>query len=48
MRALLTERPEGGELRKCLPAITAGAADRTLQARAAVANTLVAGLELAR
>jgi segregation and condensation protein A len=35
-------------LRKFLPAIAADAADRTLQARAAVASTLVAGLELAR
>jgi segregation and condensation protein A len=48
IRALLSEQPEGGELRRFLPAIAADAPDRTLQARAAVASTLVAGLELAR
>ena len=44
IRALLTEHPEGGELSRFLPAIAADAPDRTLQARAAVASTLVAGI----
>ena len=48
IRAVLAERPEGGELKWFLPAIAADAPDRALQARAAVASTLVAGLELAR
>jgi segregation and condensation protein A len=45
---VLAERPEGGDLSRFLPPIAADAADRALQARAAVASTLVAGLELAR
>ena len=48
IRAVLAEHPEGGDLRKFLPAIAADAPDRALQVRAAVASTLVAGLELAR
>jgi segregation and condensation protein A len=48
IRALLSEQPEGGDLRKFLPTIAADAPDRTFRARAAVASTLVAGLELAR
>jgi segregation and condensation protein A len=48
IRALLIDHPEGGDLRKFLPAIAADATDRALQVRAAVASTLVAGLELAR
>jgi segregation and condensation protein A len=54
IRAVLAERPEGGDLSSFLPpiatdaTIAAEAPDRTLQTRAAVASTLVAGLELAR
>ena len=47
-RAVLAERPEGGDLSSFLPLIADNAGDRALQARAAVASTLVAGLELAR
>ena len=48
IRVVLAEHPDGGELNRFLPAIAADVPDRTLQARAAVASTLVAGLELAR
>ena len=48
IRAVLAERPEGGELACFLPAIGADEADRELKARAAVASTFGAGLELAR
>ena len=48
IRALLAKHPDGGELATFLPAIAADAPDRTLQARAALASTPVAGLELAR
>ncbi len=48
IRALLVEHPEGGGFARFLPPIAPDAADRTLRARAAVASTLVAGLELAR
>lgn len=47
IRALLAAHPAGGALAGFLPGIEA-AADHPLQARAAVASTLVAGLELAR
>ncbi|UFN51615.1 segregation/condensation protein A (plasmid) [Roseomonas sp. OT10] len=47
--ALLREAPaEGLTLDACLPALDPAAPDRPLQYRAALASTLVAGLELAR
>lgn len=48
IRAMLAERPEGGDLAGFLPTIGAEEPDRPLKARAAVASTLMAGLELAR
>ena len=45
---MLAERPAGGELGAFLPRIEADGPDRELRCRAAVASTLVAGLELAR
>jgi segregation and condensation protein A len=48
IRSTLAEHPEGGDLSLFLPAISADAANRNLRARAAVASTLLAGLELAR
>jgi len=48
VRAVLAEHPDGGELAVFVPAIPAGDPDRPLKARAAVASTLLAGLELAR
>lgn len=48
VRALLAERPEGGPLAGFLPSGLATGADRAIKARAAVAGTLLAGLELAR
>jgi segregation and condensation protein A len=45
---LLQERPAGLRLEQCLPAFPPAAADRPLRIRAALASTLVAGLELAR
>ncbi|MBV8915028.1 MAG: segregation/condensation protein A, partial [Acetobacteraceae bacterium] len=45
---LLAERPDGGALADFLPAVAAVAPKRELRCRAAVASTLVAGLELAR
>ena len=48
IRLTLADYPEGGDLRRFLPHIAADAADRALKARAAVASTLLAGLELAR
>jgi segregation and condensation protein A len=47
IRALLAASPEGGSLSLFLPSLAA-AADRPLRARAAVASTLMAALELAR
>ena len=47
IRALLAAHPEGRDLAGFLPGIAA-APDQPLQARAAVASTFVAGLELAR
>jgi len=48
IRATLAVDPRGGDLAQFLPAIAADATNRTLRARAAVASTLLAGLELAR
>jgi segregation and condensation protein A len=48
IRATLAANPEGGDLTRFLPRIAADATHRTLRARAAVASTLLAGLELAR
>ena len=48
IRAVLEERPEGGELAYFLPVIGAGEVDGALKMRAAVASTFVAGLELAK
>jgi segregation and condensation protein A len=48
IRLTLADHPDGGELSRFLPHIAADAADRALKARAAVASTLLAGLELAR
>jgi segregation and condensation protein A len=48
MRQLLTAAPDGGALATFLPAIDGAEPGRTLRCRAAVASTLVAGLELAR
>jgi segregation and condensation protein A len=48
IRALLADHPEGGALADFLPPLAADAPDRALQARAAVASTFLAGLELAR
>ena len=48
IRRLLAVSPEGGPLPAFLPPIEGGDPDRALRCRAAVASTLVAGLELAR
>ncbi len=48
IKALLAEHPEGGTLARFLPPIAPDATNRALKARAAVASTFVAGLELAR
>jgi segregation and condensation protein A len=48
IRSILAEHPEGGELSAFLPVLSADTANRDLRARAAVASTLLAGLELAR
>jgi segregation and condensation protein A len=45
---LLNESAEGDDFARFLPAIAAGVPARDLQCRAAVASTLVAGLELTR
>jgi len=45
---MLAERPGGAELAAFLPAVDAVAPDQDLRCRAAVASTLLAGLELAR
>ena len=45
---LLQEHPGGLPLERCVPVVTPMASDRPLRLRAAVASTLVAGLELAR
>lgn len=46
--ASLADDPEGGELTRFLPVIRVDAPHRELRARAAVASTLLAGLELAK
>jgi segregation and condensation protein A len=48
IRSTLAEHPEGGDLTQFLPGLAADASNRVLRARAAVASTLLAGLELAR
>jgi len=48
IQAMIAERPDGGTLRSFLPKIDATAPDRERRCRAAVASTLLAGLELAR
>jgi segregation and condensation protein A len=48
IRALLADHPEGGALADFLPPLAADAPNRPLQARAAVASTFLAGLELER
>ena len=48
IETMLLERPEGAALTAFLPAIGAEAPDREVRCRAAVASTLVAGLELAK
>jgi len=45
---LLGQSPTGLPLEHCLPPIPRAAPDRSLRLRAALASTLVAGLELAR
>ena len=48
VRQLLAAAPDSGPLATFLPAIDGAEPGRTLRCRAAVASTLVAGLELAR
>jgi segregation and condensation protein A len=48
IETMLAERPAGAPLSAFLPAVAAEHADRDTRCRAAVASTLVAGLELAR
>jgi segregation and condensation protein A len=48
LRQLLAAMPDGGPLAAFLPAIDGDGPGRALRYRAAVASTLVAGLELAR
>jgi len=48
IQAMIAEMPDGGTLRTFLPKIDATAPDRERRCRAAVASTLLAGLELAR
>ena len=48
IRARLAASPEGGPLALFLPDLPVAAPDRPLRARAAVASTLMAALELAR
>ena len=48
IRRLLASSPEGGPLPAFLPPLAGDDPDRPLRCRAAVASTLVAGLELAR
>ena len=45
---LLLQRPDGLALEGCLPPPTTDTASRPLRVRAALASTLVAGLEMAR
>ena len=46
--ASMHQRPGGGELQSFLPKVGRNEPDYALKARAAVATTLIAGLELAR
>lgn len=48
VRAVLAAAPAGGELAMFLPRLDPGGAERPLRAKAAVASTFLAGLELAR
>lgn len=48
VRQLLLQYPDGLPLVRCLPPLARGAANRPLRIRAALASTLLAGLELAR
>lgn len=48
IQAMILELPDGGTLKTFLPRIDANAPDRERRCRAAVASTLLAGLELAR
>jgi segregation and condensation protein A len=48
IRLTLAEHPEGGDLSRFLPSLSADASNRSLKVRAAVASTLLAALELAR
>jgi segregation and condensation protein A len=48
IQTLLAEHPAGGDLAAFLPPVAGEATDRPLRARAAVASTFLAGLELAR
>jgi segregation and condensation protein A len=48
IRVVLDEHPDGAPVTAFLPAISVEEPDRPLKARAAVASTLLAGLELAR
>ena len=48
IEAMLLEQPEGAEMEAFLPPVAADVSDREIRCRAAVASTLVAGLELAR
>ncbi len=48
IQAMIAELPDGGTLSTFLPKIDAEAPDRERRCRAAVASTLLAGLELAR
>jgi segregation and condensation protein A len=48
IQLLLVEHPAGGDLAAFLPPVAEEATDRPLRARAAVASTFLAGLELAR
>ena len=48
LRHMLEQKPEGGPLEQFLPELPPGSPDAALRRRAALASTLVAGLELAR
>jgi segregation and condensation protein A len=48
IRIVLAAHPEGGALARFLPPIAPEGADRPLKARATVASTFLAGLELAK
>jgi segregation and condensation protein A len=48
IQQLLPKYPEGAAMTAFMPAVPADDSNRTLKARAAVASTFVAGLELAK